>query len=202
MTLDAISLPPQSGNAPQSLLIALHGWGANAEDLAGLAPFLDLPNCYMLFPNAPLPHWQIPGGRAWYALEQEGYPGLADSREALMDWLRSLETTTGVPLNRTILLGFSQGGAMTLDVGLRLPLAGLCVLSGYLHDAPVLNDILPPVLMIHGQYDPVVPLKAAQSARTTLTDLGVAVDYREMAMGHEIIPETIEVVSQFIRDRV
>ncbi|MFP4009706.1 MAG: alpha/beta hydrolase [Spirulinaceae cyanobacterium] len=201
MTLEAFSLPPQSGNPPRHLLIALHGWGANAQDLMGLAPYLNLPDCLMLFANAPLPHFQVPGGRAWYALEQDGYPGLSDSRQALGDWLRSLEKTTEIPLNRSVLLGFSQGGAMTLDVGLSLPLAGLCVLSGYLHDAPTVGESPPPVFMAHGTRDPVVPLQAAQSAKTTLTRLGVTVDYHEFPMGHEISPATLAEMAQFLRDR-
>ncbi|MEC4805673.1 MAG: alpha/beta hydrolase [Jaaginema sp. PMC 1079.18] len=201
MTLKALSLAPPEGSPPQHLLIALHGWGANARDLMGLAPYLNLPDCYMLFADAPFPHFQLPGGRAWYALEQEGYPGLSESRTALLTWLRSLPEQTGIPFSRSVLLGFSQGGAMTLDVGLSLPLAGLCVLSGYLHDTPQVSPTPPPVLMAHGLNDPVVPLATAQSAKTTLTQLGVAVDYREFVMGHQISAEVVDVVAQFLRDR-
>jgi len=197
MTLDAISLPPPDGRSPDWLLVALHGWGANADDLAGLAAYLELPGCQLLFPNAPLPHPHAPNGRAWYALEQEDYPGLAESRLALQDWLRSLETTTGVPASRTILTGFSQGGAMALDVGLRRPCAALCSLSGYLH-APPATQSQPPVLIVHGRRDPVVPLQAAQQARDALTELGLNVTYREFEMGHEIAPPALQVLREFL----
>ena len=135
-TLDAISIPPTSGEKPTNLLVVLHGWGANYQDLAPCAPMLDLPNFTYLFPNAPFAHPQVPGGRAWYALENKEYNGLAESRQLLRDWVLSLPDSTGVPLENTILAGFSQGGAMTLDIGLTLPLAGLCSLSGYLHYEP------------------------------------------------------------------
>ena len=78
----------------------------------------------------------MPGGKAWYALENKEFTGLAESRKLLFNWLNSLEASTGVPLNRIVLAGFSQGGAMTLDVGLTLPLAALCSFSGYLHYQP------------------------------------------------------------------
>ena len=153
----------------------------------------------MLFPNAPFPHPHVPGGRAWYSLENKEYTGLAESRQQLREWLQTLENSTNVPLSSTILGGFSQGGAMTLDVGLNLPLAGLCCLSGYLHSKPqATNSGFPPVLIIHGRQDQVVPIQAAQRARDELTALGVDVEYHEFNMGHEIQLEVLELVSRFI----
>lgn len=197
-TLDAISLIP-SGN-PNCLLIMLHGWGANYRDLAPLAQILNLPKFGYLFPNAPYEHFQVPGGRAWYALETTDFDGLEASRQKLREWLLSLEAATGVPLERTIMAGFSQGGAMTLDVGLTLPLAALCSLSGYLHyqPQPQANISYPPVLIAHGRQDPVVPLAAAQKARDELTNIGVSVQYKEFEMGHEIQPPAIEFVKKFV----
>ncbi|MFN4850213.1 alpha/beta hydrolase, partial [Microcystis sp.] len=163
----------------------LHGWGADAMDLAPLASMLDLADCQFLFPNAPFDHPQVPGGRAWYALETSDYQGLAASRQQLQDWIISLEATTGIPLERTFLTGFSQGGAMTLDVGLSLPLAGLGSLSGYLHGEPHPQGPQN-VLIVHGKQDPVVPIAAARQARDLLLGLGVNVEYHELNMGHEI----------------
>ncbi|NJL01671.1 MAG: alpha/beta hydrolase [Spirulinaceae cyanobacterium SM2_1_0] len=188
---------PARWPAPERLLVALHGWGANAEDLASLAAYLQLPSYQLLFPNAPLPHPHAPNGRAWYALEQEGYPGLAESRQQLLDWLRSLATTTGISLSHTVLAGFSQGGAMTLDVGLQLPCAALCSLSGYLHTPPV-PQAQPPVLITHGRRDPVVPLAAAQQAREALVDLGLSVTYHEFDMGHEVTPPVLKTLREFL----
>lgn len=182
----------------------MHGWGANAEDLASLAPFLNLPDYQFLFPNAPFPHPYSPMGRAWYDLSAENmYKGLAESRQLLTDWLLSLESSTGVPLSRTVLSGFSQGGAMTLDVGLKLPLAGLVVMSGYLHpgavpDATSTTTASPPVLIMHGRYDQVVPLRAALKAKETLESLEVAVQYYEFDMGHEIQLPMLELIRNFV----
>ena len=202
MSLDVISIPPASGNLPKYLLVALHGWGANAQDLASLSSLFNLSEYQFIFPNAPFPHPQTPSGRAWYSLETKDYSGLAKSRQLLVEWLQSLEKTTGVPLSRTILSGFSQGGAMTLDVGLNLPLAGLCCLSGYLHSQPVAsNSTLPPVLIVHGRQDPIVPLKAAQRARDELTALGVTVEYQEFDMGHEVQPPVLTLMQRFISGR-
>jgi phospholipase/carboxylesterase len=168
-------------------MIFLHGWGANAHDLAPFASFLDLPDYQFLFPNAPFLHPQVPSGRAWYALENSNYKGLSESKEMLQAWLLSLEEQTGVSLAKTFLSGFSQGGAMTLDVGLALPLAGLCVMSGYLHSAPkIIATPIPPVFIAHGRQDTVVPIGAAQQAKEVLTALGVTVDYHEFEMGHEV----------------
>ncbi len=133
----------------------------------------------------------------WYDLNTQD--GLPDSRQRLLDWLPSLAEETQVPLERMILAGFSQGGAMTLEIGSRLPLAGLICLSGYLH--PSLQSLLspqtPPVLLIHGQYDPVVPISAAQTAEQQLRQRGVSVQYQELPMAHEVNAEALDLVQDF-----
>lgn len=177
----------------------MHGWGANAQDLVSLAPVLNLPECEFLFPDAPFPHPHVPWGRMWYNLEDSYRHGLEESRQALHTWLLSLEKTTGVPLNRTILGGFSQGGAMTLDVGLSLPLAGLVCLSGFLLPlTETEHNSYPPVAIAHGTKDSIVSLELAQQARDTLIALGVSVEYEEFSMGHEIQPTVLDFVRQFI----
>ncbi|MEO0376435.1 MAG: alpha/beta hydrolase [Cyanobacteria bacterium P01_A01_bin.17] len=177
----------------------LHGWGSNAEDVAALAPTLNLPNYRYLFPNGPFPHPQTPGGWMWYDLSTQDPDGLAHSRQLLLDWIQSLPETTGIPLSQTVLGGFSQGGAMTLEVGLGLPVAGLIVLSGYLHglDPEQDSQSRPPTLIIHGRQDEVVPLAAAQMAREALA--ASQVDYHEFDMGHEVIPEALGTMQQFIQ---
>jgi phospholipase/carboxylesterase len=135
----------------------------------------------------------------WYDLGREDYKGLALSQELLIDWLKSLEGLTGLPLESTILSGFSQGGAMTLDVGLTLPLAGLVCMSGYLHRTPQdLEPPLPSLLIVHGRQDTVVPLSAAQRVRDYLLNLGAPMQYKEFDMGHEIRPEVLDVIREFI----
>ncbi|MDJ0568606.1 MAG: alpha/beta hydrolase [Pleurocapsa sp. MO_192.B19] len=201
--IEAISAMPNNGKA-NYLLIMLHGWGANYQDFVPFAKMLNFPGFGYLFPNAPFDHFQVPGGKAWYALENKEFTGLAQSRKLLLDWLTSLESSTGVPLNKTIMAGFSQGGAMTLDVGLTLPFAALCSFSGYLHyqPQPQENRTFPPTMIIHGKQDPVVPLEAATKAKDELTKMGVSVQYQEFEMAHEVQEPAIALFKQFIVDNV
>ncbi|HAC62359.1 MAG TPA: serine esterase [Cyanothece sp. UBA12306] len=199
MSLNGISISPTNDNSPEYLVIILHGWGANAEDLAPLASYLSLPNYQFIFPNAPLPHPQVSGGLAWYSLETKEYQGLSESQQQLKDWLLSLENQTGVPLAKTILGGFSQGGAMSLDLGLNLPLAAIFSLSGYLHFQPqVPNFPIPPILMVHGTEDMVVPIDVARQGKEMLTNIGAKVDYHEFNMGHEIPDNVLTILEEFI----
>lgn len=211
MQLQAIAVPPKSGLPAEGTVVILHGWGANAQDVLGLANFINLPNFQMIFPDAPFNHPHVPGGKMWYDFTAEfnfqstpsfqSRPDISTSRQLLIDFLTSLEEKTGVPLSRTILGGFSQGGAMTLDVGLNFPLAGLMVLSGYLH-APLQLQTkqFPPVLMVHGRQDAVVPLSAAHQARDSLQALNVNLQYHEFEMGHEIQPLVLVQMQKFVED--
>lgn len=202
MTLEAIAIPPANDEPAQRLFVNLHGWGANGADLAPLATIYEIPACCYLFPTAPFNHPEVLGGKAWYALETKAYEGLGESRQQLQDWLQSLVDLTGVPLSRTVLGGFSQGGAMTLDVGLGLPLAGLIALSGYLHFQPEATGAeRPPILLLHGKQDQVVPLAAAQFAQKNLTAIGAQVDFHEFEGGHEIPLEIIPLIRDFVLEQ-
>jgi phospholipase/carboxylesterase len=202
LSLKFISVPPANGQAPAGLLVCLHGFGGNSQQLAPFAPALNLPEYQILFPDAPYPYPYGGGGKMWYNLRGQDSQGLTASRQQLTDWLMSLESSTGVPLSRTVLSGFSQGGAMTLDVGLTLPVAGLVCLSGYLHSTPeaTVGKSFPPVLIVHGRQDQIVPLSSAQNARNSLTASGVAVKYQEFDMGHTIIPEVLDLMRSFVVD--
>ena len=119
MSLNVISVPASSAPADK-LLVLLHGWGANAQDVVGLAPYLKLEGYQMLFPEGPFPHPMSPGGRMWYSFpvnydfrrshDFAQQMDLQDSRQQLITWLESLPEQTGIPLAQTILGGFSQGG--------------------------------------------------------------------------------------------
>ncbi|MCC5898950.1 MAG: alpha/beta hydrolase [Phormidium sp. BM_Day4_Bin.17] len=195
--MDVLKLEPQAGVEANAALVLLHGWGANARDLASLQLMLDLPNYVYFCLDAPLPHPLVPGGKMWYDLDSEAYHGLDQSRAELTAWFDGFEDETGIPLGRTVLAGFSQGGAMTLDVGFRYPFAGLVAMSGYLHGPPNFQTDLPPVLLLHGRFDRVVPLQAAQRTRETLLAAGATVDYHEYDMAHEICPLEVAQLREF-----
>ncbi|MBE9039895.1 alpha/beta hydrolase [Oscillatoriales cyanobacterium LEGE 11467] len=200
MSLKSISISPQTDRPPIGLVILLHGWGANARDLAGLVPMLELPKYQFMCPDAPFSHPHVPGGKMWYDLEKEDPSGLEKSRQYLQEWSMSVISQTGVTVNRTLLCGFSQGGAMTLDVGCTQPFAGLFSMSGYLHSQiQPQNQTFPPIAIAHGKQDPVVPLSAAIEARTRLLELGATEEYREYNMGHEICPDEITFLRDFAR---
>ncbi|NEO56484.1 MAG: alpha/beta hydrolase [Okeania sp. SIO3B5] len=197
--LSSITISPNS--EPTGLLVLLHGWGANCNDLTPLTTQLNLPDYWFEFPDAPLPHPQVPGGKMWYDLENLEFKGLPESRQILIDWLISLESKTGIPLSKTILCGFSQGGAMTMDVGVTLPIAGLIILSGYLHSQlQPSGEKLPSVLVTHGIQDPVLPIQEGRRTRDTFTNLGANIQYQEFNMGHEIIPEIVKLMRSFVID--
>ena len=209
-SLQFISVPSKNGQSPTGLIVCLHGSAGKAQKLKSFATALNLPEYEFLFPDAPFRDSEaskersadrtVPEGKSWYDLKSQDYKGLTTSRQLLIDWLKSLESTTGVPLERTILSGFSQGGAMALDVGLTLPLAGLVVLSGYLHSSPKLTTgkSYPPVLMMHGRQDSVVTLDEAKSARDRLKALGVPVNYQEFDMDHEFSKAELASMRSFV----
>jgi phospholipase/carboxylesterase len=202
LSLNFISVPPAKGQKPVGLVVCLHGFTGNSQQLAPFAPMFALPEYQFLFPDAPYSHPY--GGRMWYNLQSRDDQGLTASRQQLTDWLNSLESRTGVPLSRTVLAGFSQGGAMALEVGLTLPLAGLMCMSGYLHSKPkpMQGKSFPPVLIVHGRQDQMVPLSSAQSAREALKAVGVSVEYQEFDMGHIVIPAVFGVMRNFVMDSV
>jgi phospholipase/carboxylesterase len=202
--LDIIFVPARAAT-PLGTIVLLHGWGANNEDLGDLVPYFNLPEYQFLFPNGIFDHEYSEAGKMWYSFTGAGQftdrsiTQLATSREVLTDWVQSLPDSTGIPLDRTWIAGFSQGGAMTLEIGLDLPVAGLMVLSGYLHSQrPQPSPKTPPVLIVHGIQDDVVPIEAARNSQQQLIDWDVDVKYQEFNMGHSIVPEVLDVVRKFV----
>jgi phospholipase/carboxylesterase len=201
MSLDVLA--PDTLN-PIGNVVLLHGWGANHRDLLEIVPYLKLPEYQFLLPNGPFAHEFTEDGRMWYSftgagkLTDVGRQQLASSRQQLQAWLQELPDCTGIPLERTWLAGFSQGGAMTLEVGLNLPLAGLIVMSGYLHPETSAPAKCPPVAILHGRQDDVVPIEQAWQSRQQLTDWGAIVQYQELEMGHGIVLEELQAVRQFV----
>lgn len=212
LSLNAIAVTPPNaspGTDSNRLIVLLHGWGANAQDVAGLIEAISMISIPFkgILPDAPFDHPMVPGGKQWYGFPANydfrtphdfGSQGdLQQSRQQLKTWMEALPEKTGVPLEKTIMGGFSQGGAMTLDVGPQLPLAAMLILSSYSH-APIANCITPrPVLVLHGRQDPVVPIPKALDTKAQLEQQGLPVTYHEFDMGHEVSLEALKVASQF-----
>ena len=196
-------------DAPPSLplVVALHGRGASAEDLAPLAGELDGDAYRFIFPNGRLQldfgGWE---GFAWYQFESVARD-LAASRAALEGLLGELWARTGLGARQTVLLGFSQGAVLALDVGLRAPerFAGLVAMSGYLFEdvdlAPALVRARDQrVLIVHGLEDAVLPVERARAARLALEAAGLEPVYHEFAMGHEVTGESLAAVAAFVHE--
>jgi phospholipase/carboxylesterase len=195
---DLIRLGPATAS---HRLVLLHGWGADAHDLLDLGPLLVGPEVSVVALQAPLPH-PAGVGRQWYDLQAPDWPELPGAREALLERLQALGEE--VPLPATALLGFSQGAAMALDVATAsgLPLAGLIGCSGYPHpgwqpaSSPLADRL--PILLTHGQQDPVVPYAASEELQRLLTQAGHPVRLLGFQGGHTIDSDVLPMVQAFV----
>ncbi|KGG16661.1 MULTISPECIES: alpha/beta hydrolase [unclassified Prochlorococcus] len=145
-------------------LVLLHGWGADAEDLLPLGQSLveSLQTSIELIAlRAPDPHPEGVG-RQWYGLFPPDWNEAGKAISELYIRLKKLDSTQ-ISLRKTILMGFSQGGAMAIATGAKLPLAGLIACSAYPHPDFMPPSNLPPVLITHGIQDPVVPINASKN---------------------------------------
>lgn len=207
---------------PRYSILWLHGLGADGHDFAPIVPELvrpHWPGLRFVFPHAPVMPVTLNGGmrmRAWYDIlgmdftqRREDEAGVRRSI-AQVEALIAREAERGIPAERVLLAGFSQGGAITLGAGLRreAPLLGLIALSTYLplaassaeESTPAGRSI--PVFMAHGTQDPVVPHAAgAQSARR-LMDLGVALEWRDYPMQHAVCAEEIRDLGNWMESRI
>jgi phospholipase/carboxylesterase len=211
--LDAIEI--ETTPAPTASIIWLHGLGADGHDFEPIVPELGLPKSTavrFIFPHAPVRPVTINGGarmRAWYDVTPDGQQDAGGIRasEAHVEALITRERTRGIAAGAIVLAGFSQGGAMALQTGLRHPerLAGILALSAYLPlpDALALEasaanrDV--PIFMAHGTQDPVIPLSWAKRSRDFLVGLGYAVDWHEYLMPHSVCAEEIADIGHSLR---
>jgi len=201
-------------------VIWLHGLGADGHDFEVIAPELGLPNelgIRFIFPNAPIRPVTINGGmrmRAWYDVkspnlrEQEDIESIVESSKLINQYIDA-EIESGITTSKIILAGFSQGGAIALHAGLRYspPLAGLLALSAYLPlpdqleiEASSNKDI--PIMMAHGEFDPVIPVEQGRSSRQTLKDYGYTVEWYEYTMQHAVCPEEINAIGAWIKQQL
>ena len=183
----------------ESRLVLLHGWGADADDLLDLGELLVGPQVSVVALRAPEPH-PYGMGRQWYGLQPIDWSQLPAARRGLSGRLAALASS--VPLERTVLLGFSQGGAMALDVGSTLPLAGIVACSGYPHEGwqpAAAQQPLPPVLLSHGREDPVVPFAASEAVLAQLNQAGAEARLLPFSGGHTIDQAVLPEIAGFVR---
>ena len=181
-------------------LVLLHGWGANSQDLLPLGMTLMEGLGDVVALEAPEPHPHVPDGRQWYPLTEEaqaqGWPGVPNALAAINHHLVRLGQEH--PWPRTALLGFSQGAAMALEAAVHKPLAGVVACSGYSHGQNPLQGMQAPVLLIHGQSDPVVPLQASLQLQALLETQGCEITLRSFPGEHTIPPEALAPIRQFL----
>ena len=197
-----------------SLVVLLHGYGADGADLIGLADALRgvLPATTFIAPDAPQACRVNPMGRQWFPIswidgssELEMAGGMRAAIDLLHGWLGETIAAEGVTAARTALVGFSQGTMMSLAVGPRQPqaLAGVVGFSGRL--VPEAMDVVtrPPVMLIHGDRDEVIPVDALEQARNGLATDGFDVRWHvSRGTGHGIAPDGLQLAARFLVDRL
>ena len=177
-TLDGPRVAPASGDAARSLVILLHGYGSNGEDLISLAPYWrdSLPDTAFVAPNAPEICPGAPGGYQWWGITSleptARASGAARAAPVLADFIDRELARAGLTETDLALVGFSQGTMMALHVGPARPttLAGVVGYSGMLADPALLKSARtrPPILLVHGDADPMIPITAFHHAETAL----------------------------------
>ena len=181
-------------------LVLLHGWGANSQDLLPLGMTLMEGLGDVVALEAPEPHPHVPDGRQWYPLTEEaqeqGWPGVPSALATINHHLVRLRQEH--PWPQTALLGFSQGAAMALEAAVDKPLAGVVACSGYPHERHPLQGVSAPVLLIHGQSAPVIPLQASLRLQALLKAQGCDVALQTFAGEHTIPPAALAPMRHFL----
>jgi phospholipase/carboxylesterase len=195
-TLDALRWGPASGGPARHLVVLAHGLGADGHDLIDLAPLWAkaLPDALFAAPHAPEPNDASAFGRQWFALwdrtPAQLATGVASGAASLLGFVEAELARLGLPADRVALMGFSQGAMVSLHAGLHRAVAPRAILAyaGALLD-PSLPERAdrPPVLLVHGEADQVVPAAASAAAAATLRAAGVAVDLQTIpGLGHAL----------------
>jgi phospholipase/carboxylesterase len=210
--MDAVEL--ETGPKPGAAVIWLHGLGADGHDFEPIVPELALPRAVrFVFPHAPIRAVTINQGmrmRAWYDILQlgggpEDEAGIRASQK-ILEAIVSAEKSHGIPSEKILLAGFSQGGAIVLQTALRYPerLAGVLALSTYLplaltleKEASAANKEIP-IFMAHGEFDDIIPFPRAEASRDYLTRLGYKVEWHSYPMPHSVCAPQIADISRFL----
>lgn len=193
------------------MVILLHGYGSSGEDLIGLVPYWRsaLPDTVFLSPNAPQPCPGAPGGFQWWPLTslspQARATGVREAAPALNSYIDHQLAQHGLAEDELALVGFSQGTMAALHIGPRRErqLAGIVGYSGMLADpgSPA-SDLLtrPPVLLVHGDVDPTIPLSALHQTKASLESAGFDVTaHISPGLGHSIDQTGLQLGERFLR---
>jgi phospholipase/carboxylesterase len=204
-----------SGAGPHPTILTLHGRGANAFDLLGLAPYFCNGKFLMICPQGPLETPIGPGafGYAWYPMSMGGLPDISailSSRGKLQQFIDACMKRYSIDAKKLVVLGFSQGGVMAYSLVLSNPerFAGLAVLSSWLP-----KELIPelsireavqslPTIVQHGSQDQMIEVQRAQDSVEQLRALRVRLTYREYDMGHEITPRSLSELSAWLDETV
>ena len=217
-TRELETIEVETGAKPTGSIIWMHGLGADGHDFEPIVPELVAPNeraLRFVFPNAPVRPVTINGGyamRAWHDIvgidrhSAQDETGIRGS-DAIMRALIERENSRGVPTERIVLAGFSQGGAMALFSGTRYPekLAGIMALSCYMLMAQTFAaerstaNQSTPVFLAHGLQDPVVHPQLGEDTRGLLEQAGYSVEWRPYQMPHSVCPEEIADIAKWLR---
>lgn len=205
----------KSGNT-KSLVIFVHGYGADGNDLISLADPLaeHMPDTVFYAPDAPNRCTMNPMGYEWFPIprmdgstEEAARAGMEEAVALLGDWLVETMKAEGVTAAQTVLVGFSQGTMMSLHVGPRLSdkLAGIVGFSGRLLAPEAIGEVVnkPPVLLVHGDMDDVVPPSSMPEAAEVLSGAGFEV-YTHVSKGtaHGIAPDGLGLALQFMMEKL
>lgn len=208
--IDGPRVPPARGGKPDALVILLHGYGSNGADLISLAPYWAkaLPGAAFVAPNAIEPVPQAPGGFQWFPISnldprlmEQGARHAAQSVDRFID--RELEKY-GLDEGRLALVGFSQGTMMSLYVGLRRQrqLAAILGFSGVLVAGHRLKEEMrskPPILLVHGDRDPMIPIPAMFDSADALCAAGHGAQWHiSYGVPHSIGPDGLELGGDFL----
>lgn len=203
-------LPPAAGGRAEQLVVLLHGLGASGDDLIALAPQWAtlLPAAAFVAPHAPYPFDMAPFGYQWFSLADRSpaamLAGVRAAAPILNGFIDASLDTHGLAEPDLALVGFSQGTMMSLYVAPRRepPCAGIIGFSGALMGVQELAAEIrsrPPVLLVHGEADPVVPFAAMDAAAQDLARVGIEVEaHRRPGVGHGIDPTGLELAGTFL----
>ena len=210
MILNGPSMTPFSGGPAKQLVVLCHGYGSNGDDLIGLAPHWQsaLPDAAFIAPNAPEPVPMAPGGYQWFPVKQVDRStvdrGVVAAASVLDIFLDEALVKFDVAAENLALVGFSQGTMMILHVGLRRAIAPACVLgySGMLAVPERLAEdirVKPPVMLIHGDQDPMIPVQALHNAVQNLGEKEIDVSWHvSKGVPHSIDADGLALGGKFL----